>query len=126
MASSFRINPRLLANFQDEPTQMLKAITHYAKEPLVSLEEACEPLEGIIDEELAQNIQIAKINSRTRKDDLTQDESAAIHLYTMEWDMAENSLYAILNRTLREADRKRLVPWHKYLKLLLTAFYKLP
>ncbi|CAF1097862.1 unnamed protein product [Rotaria sordida] len=117
MATSNRINPRLLANIQDESGQMLKPISQYAKEPLVSLEEACRPLKDIIDEELEQNIQIAKINSGSPPDGLTQDESAAIHLYTMEWDVTEKSLYAILNRRLREADRQKLVPWHKYMKL---------
>ncbi|CAF1495748.1 unnamed protein product [Rotaria sordida] len=126
MATSNRINPRLLANIQDESGQMLKPISQYAKEPLVSLEEACRPLKDIIDEELEQNIQIAKINSGSPPDGLTQDESAAIHLYTMEWNVTEKSLYAILNRRLREADRQKLVPWHKYMKLLLTAFFKLP
>ncbi|CAF0841614.1 unnamed protein product [Rotaria sordida] len=32
----------------------------------------------------------------------------------------------MLNRTLRLADRTKLQPWFKYLKLFLTAFYKLP
>ncbi|CAF1258282.1 unnamed protein product, partial [Rotaria sp. Silwood1] len=32
----------------------------------------------------------------------------------------------VLNRTLRLADRIKLQPWFKYLKLFLTAFYKLP
>lgn len=126
MASSVQTNPRLLSSIRDEPTQMLKAIMQYSKEPLVSLEAACEPLKDIIDKELKQNISIAKLNSRTPKDGLTPDESAAIHLYTMEWDVAENSVYAVLNRTLRDANRKKLIPWHKYLKLVLTAYFKLP
>ena len=126
MATSIRINSRLLANIQDEPGQMLKPISQYANEQLVSLEEACEPLKEIIDEELEQNILIAKMNSETAKGGLTSDESAAIHLYTMEWEVTETSLYAVLNRTLHEADRRKLIPWHKYLKLLLTAFFKLP
>jgi hypothetical protein len=126
MATSTHINHRLLANIQDEPDQMLKPISQYAKEPVVTLEEACQPLESILNDELQQNIQIAKINSASPPDDLTEDESASIHLYTMEWDVPENSLYAVLNRTLREPDRKNLAPWHKYLKLFLTAFFKLP
>ncbi|CAF1222539.1 unnamed protein product [Rotaria sordida] len=60
------------------------------------------------------------------KDGLTQDESASIYLYAMEWNETENSLYAILNRTLCLADRTQLRPWFRYLKLFLTALFKLP
>jgi hypothetical protein len=126
MATSIKVNPRLRENIRDEPEQMLKPISGYEKEPLLSLEEACKPLEKIIDEELQQNIIIAKANSKEPKDGLSSDESASIHLYTMEWNVHENSLYAVLNRTLRLTDRTKLKPWFRYLKLFLTAFFKLP
>ena len=126
MASSTSINARLVSSVRDEPKQMLKPIAGYEREQLLSLEDACKPLEGIIDHELQQNITIAKLNSREPENGLTQDESASIHLYTMEWDVRENSLYMILNRTLRLADRGKLRPWFKYLKLFLTALFKLP
>ena len=105
---------------------MLKPISGYEHEHLLSLEEACQPLEDIIDSELRQNIIIAKMNSAEPENGLTPDESASIHLYTMEWDVREKSLYMILNQTLRMADRGKLRPWFKYLKLFLTAFFKLP
>ncbi|CAF2818298.1 unnamed protein product [Rotaria sp. Silwood2] len=126
MATFMEINRRLLGNVRDEPKQMLKPITQYNLEPIVTLEEACKPLEKILDSELRQNIIIAKMNSKNGTDNLTQDESGSIHLYTMEWDIRENSLYIILNNTLRQADRTKLHPWFRYLKLLLTAFFKLP
>ncbi|CAF3840068.1 unnamed protein product, partial [Rotaria sp. Silwood1] len=66
------------------------------------------------------------MNSTEPEDGLNSDESATIHLYTIEWDVHEDSLYMVLNRTLRLADRIKLQPWFKYLKLFLTAFYKLP
>ncbi len=126
MATSIDANPRLRASIRDEPKQMLQPISGYQNEPLLSLEEACKPLEKIIDDELQQNIMIAKMNSTEPEDNLTEDESASIHLYTMEWQVPENSLYAVLNRTLRLADRRKLQPWFRYLKLFLTAFFKLP
>ncbi|CAF0981997.1 unnamed protein product [Didymodactylos carnosus] len=46
--------------------------------------------------------------------------------YTMEWDVPSESLYSILNCALRDADRQNLRPWYRYLKLFLTALYKLP
>jgi hypothetical protein len=126
MATPKEINHRLVANIRDEPEQMLKPISGYDREPLVSIEEACEPLEDILGNELQQNIFIAKTNSTKPKNGLTPDESASIHLYTMEWDERENSLYIVLNQTLRQADRMKLRPWFKYLKLFLTGFFKLP
>ncbi|CAF3982810.1 unnamed protein product, partial [Adineta steineri] len=66
------------------------------------------------------------MNSTEPEDELSQDESASIHLYTMEWKVHDNSLYAMLNRTLRLADRRKLQPWFRYLKLFLTAFFRLP
>ena len=126
MAKSQQINHRLVSNIRDEPKRMLKPIAGYEREPLVSIEEACKPLKSILDHELKQNITIAKMNSVNPKHGLKQDESASIYLYTMEWDERENSLYMVLNRTLRLADRAKLQPWLKYLKLFLTAFFKLP
>ncbi|CAF1035365.1 unnamed protein product [Adineta ricciae] len=127
MATMDNVNRRLLASIRDEPERMLQPISGYEQEPLVSLERACQPLEHLFDNnELKQNIFIAKMNSTQPKDGLSADESASIHLYTMEWSVHENSLYAILNRTLRLADRNKLRPWFKYLKLFLTAFFKLP
>lgn len=126
MAVSKEMNHRLIASIQDEPKQMLKPIAGYEREPLVSLEDACQPLEDVLDNELKQNISIAKINSREPQFGLTSDEFAAIHLYTMEWNERDHSLYMILNKTLRMADRQKLRPWFRYLKLFLTGFFKLP
>ena len=45
----------------------------------------------------------------------------AIHLYTQEW-----ALYKELNACLRSRDRKKLLPFFPYLRLLLTAFSCIP
>jgi hypothetical protein len=48
----------------------------------------------------------------------------------MEWKPtateAHGSLYSHLNKTLKAADRSKLRPWFRYLKLFLTALAKLP
>jgi hypothetical protein len=123
------INPRYLLNLGDDPKQLLEPIAGYAHEPLLSLEEACEPVVSIV-ARLPAHIWIAKQNSKNPADELTQDESAAIRLYTMEWDTGPDeprgSLYAHLNRTLKLVDRAKLRPWFRYLKLFLTALAKLP
>jgi hypothetical protein len=126
MASSAVINRRFLESVRDEPKKMLLPIAGYEKETVKSLDEACEPIKDLFDQKLKQYITIAKMNSTNPEDGLTPNESACIQLYTIEWDVHEESLYWILNRTLRAADRNKLRPWFKYLKLLLTAFFKLP
>ena len=120
------MNRRLVADIRDEPKQMLMPIAGYELQPLLPLEEACKPLEGLLDHQLKQNIFIAKKNSEQPKNGLTQDESASIHLYTMEWNGSTQSLYKVLNETLRSANRAKLVPWFRYLKLFMTALFKLP
>lgn len=120
------INPRLARDtISEEPRKILTAIRGYEREPLVSLEEACQPLQKIVDD-IDEYVFIAKSNCRKPADNLTQDESASIHLYTMEWSISEDSLYAMLNRTLRKPERTLLKPWFKYLKLFITALLKLP
>ena len=126
MATSVNINHRLVESVRDEPKKLLLPISGYEKVIVKSLDDACEPIKDLFDEKLKQYIATAKINSTEPEDGLSPDESASIHLYTMEWDVHENSLYMVLNRTLRVADRTKLQPWFKFLKLLLTAFFKLP
>ena len=120
------VNPRLARDpIEEEPSQLLTAIRGYEKEPLVSLKEACESLRTILDDP-DHYVHIAITNSQKPVDHLTPDESASIHLYTIEWNVSDQSLYAILNRTLRKPERNLLKPWFKYLRLLITALLRLP
>ncbi|CAF4006895.1 unnamed protein product [Rotaria sp. Silwood1] len=59
-------------------------------------------------------------------DQLSVDESAAIMLYTLEWKPKEESVYYILNKTLRNENRQSLKPWFLYLKLFVAALSRLP
>ncbi|CAF1376771.1 unnamed protein product [Rotaria sordida] len=104
---------------------MLLPISGYEKEELVSLEEAVRPITALL-YDLDTKVYIAKRNSQKPADSLTCDQSASINLYTIEWEEPHDSLYTLLNRTLRSAERKALKPWFSYLKLFLTALYKLP
>ncbi|CAF4323464.1 unnamed protein product, partial [Rotaria magnacalcarata] len=101
------INPRYILGIGDEPKQVLQPITGYVHEPLLSSDKACEPLVNVVPR-LPAHIWVAKQNSKAPEDGRTQDESAAIHLYTMEWDHIPEqplaSLYIRLNRTLKEVD----------------------
>jgi len=86
---------------------------------LVSLEEALQPLEPYI-KELSRYVKIAKKNCRFPNDDhLSKDQSASIYIYTMEW--GEQTLYRVLNKTLRAENRQALTIWFPYLKLFDSA-----
>ncbi len=75
---------------------------------------------------IARNAWIAKERSDEKPPNgLSQEESASIHLYTMEWKSSNQSLYLNLNTALRAQNRDFLVPYFGYLKLILSALWKL-
>lgn len=92
--------------------------------PLVSLEEATEPLELKV-LGLKEQVKYAKKNCHFPSEHgLTKDESAAVYLYTIEATIA--NFYEVLNKNLRQRDRSTVRPWLNYLKLFFTAVEKLP
>ena len=104
----------------------LRPIAEYAKEPLLPLYKACAPLVDILND-LYAYIQVALDETPdVPSDGLTFDESAAIRLYTMEWQKPHRSLYVMLNQTLRSRNGEHLRPYFKYMKLFITALVKLP
>jgi hypothetical protein len=103
----------------------LNFLSGYEKYPLVSLEQAIEPLRNIINQ-IEYYVYIAKKKTKNPKQGLTHDEAASIMLYTMEWEPSDLSLYSRLNQALRSEDRQRVKPYIYYLKLILTALCKLP
>ena len=109
-----------------EPQKMLMPICGYEDMPLVSLEEAVEPLVPILPR-IRDYVYVAKQRCEpVPADGLSRDESSSIMLYTMEWEPEEKCLYFALNATLRSEDRRKLRPWFSYLKLILTALSQLP
>ena len=109
----------------DEPRNFLQPIEGYRDLPLVTLEEAVEPIKEFCPD-VARRAYIAKRNCEEPEDGLTADESAAIFLYTCEWTPREQCLYVVLNSVLRSKNRNRLIkPWLLYIKLLLVALFKL-
>ena len=110
----------------DGEKQMLLPLAGYETQPLVSLEQAVQSLVHLFNDDIHRYVYIAKQNTRVPKDDLTCEESAAIHLYSMQWSPVHDSLYIHLNRALRAVDRQAITPWFSYLKLFLTALFKLP
>ncbi|CAF1045369.1 unnamed protein product [Didymodactylos carnosus] len=113
-------DPRLrYIDIGDEPMIQLEPIRGGENVPLMSLEMAVESLKPMID--VLPSVSISKKKCQHLHDNLTLDESAAIRLYTMQ------NLSQHLNGILRSKVRAELLhPWIPYLKLLLTALYKLP
>ncbi|CAF3339525.1 unnamed protein product [Rotaria socialis] len=108
----------------EQKTIRLPPVHGYRTHPLLPLRQALDPIISQIDK-LEKSITVAKSECHFPSEHgLTREESAAIYLYTMEWD--EQSLYKVLNATLRDQNRSLLIPWHGYLKLFDTALKKLP
>ena len=102
----------------------LPLVYGYRSAKLVSIEQALESIQSQIDQ-LHYYIKIAKKHCHYPSEhNLTQDESASIYIYTMEW--GETSLYRLLNKALRDENRQALEIWFPYLKLFDTALDKLP
>jgi hypothetical protein len=115
-----------MTNIIDNIQTDLGPIIGYAEEPLLPLLNACIPLIGIIHNLMFYVKMALDETPKEPPDGLTIDESAAIRLYTIEWSESHQSLYLMLNRTLKREARENLRPYFKYLKLLLTALVKLP
>jgi len=113
-------------NVAEESGRIMTPIQGYEKQPLVSLEQAIEPIIPYVPD-VKRMAYIAKVKcGKTPANNLSIDESASILLYSMEWEPQEECLYHVLNKTLRTENRKKLRPWFLYLRLILTALFRLP
>jgi hypothetical protein len=111
---------------EEEPRKLQQPIEGYQSLPLPTLEDAIEPIVEFCPD-VRRRAYIAKGNCDSPKDALTKDESASIFLYTTEWKPRDQCLYVALNSILRSKIRDELIsPWLLYMKLLLTALFKLP
>jgi hypothetical protein len=113
-----------IADIVEEPRKMLMPIKGYEKVPLVSLEEAVEPLVPFVPD-VRRMAWTAKARCEEPADGLTCDESASIMLYSMEWEPHKECLNFVLNAALRAPDRRNLAAWLLYLRLILTALGRL-
>jgi hypothetical protein len=108
-----------------EPLEFLTPIVGFEEMPLVSLEEAVQRLIHLLPT-VQSHVYVAKQRCINPVDGLSQDESASIMLYTMEWQPSNKCLYTVLNATLRSEDREKLKPWFSYLRLFIGALNRLP
>jgi hypothetical protein len=115
-----------ISDIHREPLEMHMPIRGFETMPLVSLEEAVVPLIPVLPE-IEDYVYVAKQRIEPiPADGLTTDESAAIMLYSMDWEPQKECLYFVLNDSLRAEDRQKLKPWFLYLKLILTGLAKIP
>jgi len=113
-------------NVAEESGEIMTPIQGYEKQPLVSLEKAIEPIISYVPD-VKRMAYTAKVKcGKPPANNLSIDESASILLYSMEWEPQEECLYHVLNKTLRTENRKQLKPWFPYLRLILTALFRLP
>ena len=103
---------------------LLCRIEGYEDMPLLPLKVSVENLERMVSK-VTENASIARQRSSCPKHGLSEDESASICLYTMDWKANDQSLSSHLNAALRSKDRSELIPYFFYLKLFLTALSKL-
>ena len=113
-----------MSDVDKEPLEVLIPIRGYAKVPAVPLEEAVKSLIPI-SPSIETYAYVAKQRSSKPADGLTRDESAAILLYTMQWEPPEECVYVALNDLLRQPKRQ-LTPWLRYLRLLFSGLERLP
>lgn len=104
--------------------KQLTPVDGYQSQPLVSIDEALQPLQTQI-ENLPFHITTAKENCHFPSEhQLTRDESASIYIYSME--SVAQTLSRALNQALTNENRQALTIWFLYLKLFMTALEKLP
>ncbi|CAF2171307.1 unnamed protein product [Rotaria magnacalcarata] len=114
------------SDIADEPCKMLLPIEGYANQPLVTLEEAVEPIVEYVPD-VRRRVYFAKMKcAELSSGKLSIDEAASIALYSMEWKPQKECLYYVFNQTLRSENREKLKPWFLFLKLILTALAQIP
>ncbi|CAF1436890.1 unnamed protein product [Adineta steineri] len=113
----------------DESAKLSMLFEKCKEKALVTLEEAVEPITFCV-----PRVKEMANEAKTRFNDLSMsdlpvdqvDQVSSIILYTMEEDVREESLYYVLNETLRHKNLQELEPWLLYLRLILTALAHIP
>jgi hypothetical protein len=92
---------------------------------ILSLRQSVKNVEKLLSD-LASKVEYCLQRCKNPKDGLSQDQSAALFLYSLEWQDGQRSLYDMFNRALRSEDRTKLVPFRNYYNLFTSALNKLP
>jgi len=107
---AMRIQSRFM-DLCDEPVDhLLLPIKGDHDQQLVSHNEVIEPVSQFFNE-IEDNVFVALHNCQHPTDGLDQQEAAAIHLYTMQFDGGP-SLYQVLHQSLRAEDPRQELSLH--------------
>lgn len=101
------------------------SIEQFQRIPLVSFEQAVEPLISILPT-IETYLQLVKEKCHDPINGLTVDESASIMLYSIQWQPYDQCLHAMVNSILSKSSIHEYEPWLYYFKLLFTALLHLP
>jgi hypothetical protein len=108
-----------------ELTRIVSPFQGYEQQPVVTIEQAIQPLLSIVPD-IERMLNRIKQRSNQLSDHLSPDESASILLYTLPRTTILSSFRFILNTTLRSQEPQKFVPWFLYLRLFMNALSKLP
>eukprot|EP00698_Gefionella_okellyi_P018251 TRINITY_DN5452_c0_g1_i1.p1 TRINITY_DN5452_c0_g1~~TRINITY_DN5452_c0_g1_i1.p1 ORF type:complete len:276 (-),score=55.76 TRINITY_DN5452_c0_g1_i1:207-929(-) len=110
-----------------EPLVMLGLLDGIEQLPHLPLADALQPCGLVSSAKYAWGArQFVTLHLKTVPFGLTDNEAAAVNIYTQQWTKGGDSLYYRLNAALREADRSVIRPYFSYMALLLSALNKLP
>lgn len=121
-------NSRENTRFLEIPTATdndLNPIEGFLEVPIQSLENAVEHVREVVHDVKIHAQRAENVYRSSSIDGLSSAQSAAIRLYTMEWEPHEKCLYFVLNQALRNKDRTKLKRWFPYLKLVLTGLFQI-
>jgi hypothetical protein len=121
-----RSDEKRFVDVSTEPDKILPPLPHSSEsESIPTLLDAIKPSEHLV-ENLRKKAEEALSICKNPKDKLSRDQSAALYLYSMQWPKGKHSFYDMFNRALRNEDRTKLIPYHNYFKLFMSALNKLP
>lgn len=106
--------------------QTILSLIKYDEIPLVTIEQAIQPLISFLPNIEIYFQLIRDQCQRHSSDLLTFDQRASIMLYTIIWQPYDQCLYFQLNSILEKSDFEQLQSWTFYLKLLFSSLIQLP
>jgi hypothetical protein len=107
----------------EEPDKMIPplSISITGSKGSLLLRECVKPVENLnLVDDLSNQVTLSLKKCQYPKDGLTQDQSAALYLYSL-----PGSFYTMFNGVLRDEDRTRSIPFHDYYRLFMSALNKL-
>ena len=120
-----RIDRARFFDTNKEPTAILPSLLPATTGTDHSLIEAVQTLHDLITC-LPEKVNESLTKCQNPKDGLSQQQSAALYLYSLQWPKGETSFYDMFNEVLRSEHRTRIIPFNDYYKLYKSALDRLP